>query len=126
MRRQLVTLHAKVDGHHLDAARQALAQELRPGGTVGAPDEGGMLEVELSAESREQALAAVRDAIAAAGVEEQFTFPTTTGTGYPQPWRRVPADEPAPGPEPPHLERGGAREDQPAPQDEPGELQREL
>jgi hypothetical protein len=123
--RQLVTLYTVTAGDRGEAARAALARGL-DGGTVGAPDEGGMIEVELSAPSHEEALARVRDAIAAAGVDDQFIFPATTGTEFRPPWRRVPEDEPAAGPEPPHLERGGAREEQPTPQDPPGELHRQL
>lgn len=123
--RQLVTLHAESGGERLEQQRQALAQAL-DGGTVGAPDEAGMLEVEVTAESHEEALVLVRDAIAAAGADDHFTFPQTTGTGYRPPWRRPPEGESAPAGDPPHLERGGAREDEPAPQDPPGRLQREL
>ena len=124
-KRQLVTLYAQATGDRVEAARAALAGAL-DGGTVGAPDEGGMVEVELSAASHEEALARIRDAIAAAGVDDQFIFPATTGTEFRPPSRRAPEDEPAAGPEPPHLERGGAREEQPAPQDPPGELHRQL
>jgi hypothetical protein len=69
----------------------------------------------LTAGSRNEALARVRDAIAA---NERFTFPETTGTGHAPPGRRgAPPDEQPPD-EPPHLERGSPREARPAPSDE--------
>lgn len=123
--RQLVTLHAESEGERLQEALEALGRAL-PGGTVGAPDDTGLLEIELTAGSHEEALGQVRDAMAAAGVDDHFTFPSTTGTEYRPPWRRAPQDQPAGEPEPPHLERGGARESRPDPQDPPGSLQREL
>gem|GEM_PF-6675125 len=121
-----MTLYTDTSGPRLEEARQALARQLG-GGTVGAPDAGGMLEVELSAASHAEALTRVREAITAAGVDDHFTFPQATGTGYRPPGERLPPpDERPPGPDPPHLERGGARENQPAPQDPPGPLQQQL
>jgi hypothetical protein len=81
--------------------RSQLAQVLDA--DVGAPDEGGMLELEVSAPSRETAPERVRDAIAAAGLEERFTFPAQTGTDFDPLGRRA---------APPH-------EDEPAPYDPP-------
>lgn len=122
--RQLVTVHGEAEGDRLAAARDALDAALTDG-TVGAPDAGGMLEVEVRATSHEDALARVRDAIAAAGVDDHFTFPATTGTEYRPPGERAGSIHPEV-PEPPHLERGGAREDEPGPEDPPGELRRQL
>jgi hypothetical protein len=80
MDRQLVTLYA------LDRAR---AEQVLPDlgralddGRVGTLDAAGMVEVEVAAVTREQALERVRDAIAATGAEERFTFPATTGTEH--------------------------------------------
>jgi hypothetical protein len=114
--RHLITLYA-LDRERAEEALPALARAL-DGGTVGLPDEGGMVEVELSAGSREEALERVRDAIAAAGAEEGLTFPETTGTGYEPPGGRAAAPDEQPEPEPPHLERGSPREEGPAPSDE--------
>lgn len=122
--RQLVTVLAEGAGERLAAARDALDAALTDG-SVGHPDAGGMLEVEIRAASHEEALARVRDAIAAAGVDDHFTFPATTGTEYRPPGDRAGAIHPEV-PEPPHLERGGAREGEPAPEDPPGQLRREL
>jgi hypothetical protein len=118
MDRHLVTLHALAGGERAEEGRSQLAQVLDA--DVGAPDEGGMLELEVSAPSRERALERVRDAIAAAGLEERFTFPAQTGTDFDPPGRRAaPPDERPDEEEPPHLERGSPREDEPAPYDPP-------
>lgn len=78
-----------------------------------------MLEVELTAPSRDEALGRVRDAIAAAGADDHLTFPETTGTGFSPPGGRAAApDERPEADEPPHLERGSPREEGPAPSDE--------
>jgi len=79
--RQMVTLYTERSGESLATARSALDAAL-PTGRVGQPDDSGMLDVEVVAGSREEALAAVRDAIASAGVDDHFTFPETTGTHY--------------------------------------------
>jgi hypothetical protein len=80
MDRQVVTLYA------LDRAR---AQQALPDlgraisdGNVGMLDAAGMVEVEVPAPSREEAIERVRDAVAATGAEERFTFPATTGTEH--------------------------------------------
>jgi hypothetical protein len=81
---------------------------------IGAPDEGGLFDLRVEAESREQALQRVADTLAALGVEQHFTFPSTTGTDYRPPGDRgVPADERPPGDdeEPPHLQHGSPHED---------------
>jgi hypothetical protein len=95
------------DQHTGEGTRAELARSLEA--DVGAPDVGGLFDLRLEAESREQALQRVADALAALGVEQHFTFPSTTGTDYRPPGRRgVPADERPPGDdeEPPHLQRG--------------------
>jgi hypothetical protein len=61
---------------------------------VGAPDEGGLFDLRVEADSREEALQRVADALAALGVEQHFTFPSTTGTHYQPPGHRgVASDE---------------------------------
>jgi hypothetical protein len=55
-----------------------------------------MLEIEVSARTREDALARVRDAVAAIGAEERFTFASTTGTEHTPSGRRAPNPEDQP------------------------------
>ena len=106
------------DQHTGEETRAELARSL--GAEVGAPDEGGMFDLRVEADSREAALERVVDALAAAGVDQHFTFPSTTGTDYRPPGRRgVPADERPPEDEPPHLQMGSPHEDEPAPYDPP-------
>jgi hypothetical protein len=116
---QQVTL-AVIDEQQRQAeeALPALARAL--GGTVGALDDGGLVEVEVEAASREEALARVRDAIAAVGVDHLFTFPETTGTDYHPPGHRAAdPDEQPTDDEPPHLQLGSPHENEPEPYDEP-------
>lgn len=99
--------------------RSQLAAQLDEG-AIGAVEDNGLVEVSVVAGSRDDAIAAVRDAIAAAGLEEHVTFPSTTGTHFHRQGERAAAPNERPDPdEPPHLERGSPREDQPAPYDEP-------
>ncbi len=109
MERQLITLYA-LDRGRAHESLPDLARALE-GGSVGALDSAGMVEVELSADSRDDALARVRDAIAAIGAEERFTFPETTGTAHAPPGRRGADPDDLPPGEPPHLERGSPHED---------------
>ena len=105
--RHLITLHA-LERDRAEEALPDLAQAL-DGGTISMPDEAGMVEVELSAASRAEALERVRDVVAAAGAEEGLTFPETTGTRYEPPGHRAAPPDERPEPEPPHLERGSQR-----------------
>ena len=109
------------DQHTGEETRAELARRLQA--DVGAPDDGGLFDLRVDAGSREEALQRVADAIAELGMEQHFTFPSTTGTDYRPPGRRgVPRDErPAwdDDEEPPHLQRGSPREDAPAPYDPP-------
>jgi hypothetical protein len=74
----------------------------------------------LEADSREQALQRVADALAALGVDQHFTFPSTTGTDYLPPGHRgAPHEEQPEEDEPPHLQGGSPHEDVPDPYDEP-------
>lgn len=86
MDRHAVTLYM-LDRARAETVLEDLTRALE-GGVVGSPDDAGMVEVEVSAPDREDALRRVRDAIAAAGAEEHFTFPETTGTGYRAPGTR--------------------------------------
>ena len=107
------------DQHTGEDTRAELARALDA--DVGAPDEGALFDVRFEADTREEALQRVADALAALGVEQHFTFPSTTGAGYRPPGHRgVPADErPDDDDEPPHLQGGSPHEDEPAPYDPP-------
>lgn len=106
-----------IDPVGVDRHLGALAQALD--GTVGAPDANGMLDVEVDAASRAEALGRVRDAIAAAGADDHLTFPETTGTDFVPQGRRAAAPDEQPDPdEPPHLHGGSPHENRPEPYDE--------
>ena len=106
------------DQHTGEATLAELARTLEA--DVGAPDEGGLFDLRVEAESREQALQRVADALAALGVDQHFTFPSTTGTGYHPPGERgAPVDERPDDDEPPHLQGGSPHDNEPAPYDEP-------
>jgi hypothetical protein len=106
------------DQHTGEGTRAELARTLQA--EVGAPDEGGLFDLRVEADSREEALQRVADALAALGVEQHFTFPSTTGTDYHPPGRRgVPVDERPDDDEPPHLQGGSPHENEPAPYDPP-------
>jgi hypothetical protein len=109
------------DKHTGEETRAELARRLHA--EVGAPDEGALFDLRVEADSREQALQRVVDALAELGVDQHFTFPSTTGTEYRPPGRRgVPRDERPPwddDEEPPHLQLGSPRENEPAPYDPP-------
>jgi hypothetical protein len=116
---QLVTLYAE-GGPATDEVRGMLARALGGNSAIGAPDEAGLLEVEVDAPDRDQAITRVADALAATGLDERFTFPSTTGTHYEAPEHRAPDPDEQPDPdEPPHLQGGSPHDDQPAPYDEP-------
>jgi hypothetical protein len=80
MDRQVVTLYA-LDRARAERVLPDLGRALGEG-SVGTLDAAGMVEVEVAAPSREQAIERVRDAVAATGAEERFTFPATTGTEH--------------------------------------------
>ena len=106
------------DQHTGEGTRAELARTLQA--DVGAPDEGGLFDVRVEADSRELAIERVVDALAALGVDQHFTFPSTTGTDYRPPGHRgVPADERPDDDEPPHLQGGSPHENEPAPYDPP-------
>ena len=74
----------------------------------------------MEADSREDALQRVADVLAELGVEQHFTFPSTTGTDYRPPGHRgVPVDERPSEDEPPHLQGGSPHDNEPAPYDPP-------
>jgi hypothetical protein len=106
------------DQHTGEETLAELARSL--GAEVGAPDEGGMFDVRVEADSRESALQRVADTIAEMGLDQHFTFPSNTGTDYHPPGRRgVPADERPSEDEPPHLQGGSPHDNEPAPYDPP-------
>jgi hypothetical protein len=106
------------DQHTGEDTRAELARSLQA--EVGAPDEGGLFDLRVEADSREQALERVADALAALGVEQHFTFPSTTGTDYRPPGHRgVPVDERPSEDEPPHLQGGSPHDNEPDPYDPP-------
>jgi hypothetical protein len=106
------------DQHTGEQTRAELARRLEA--NVGAPDEGGLFDLRVDADSREQALQRVVDVLAEMGVEQHFTFPSTTGTDYHPPGQRgVPSDERPDEDEPPHLQGGSPHDNEPAPYDEP-------
>jgi len=105
------------DQHTGDDTRAELARRLQA--DVGAPDE-GLFDLRLEAASRDEALQRVVDVLAEMGVEQHFTFPSTTGTDYHPPGERgVPSDERPDEDEPPHLQGGSPHDNEPAPYDEP-------
>jgi len=107
------------DQHTGEDTRAELARTLQ--GDVGAPDEGGLFDVRVEADTREEALQRVADALAALGVDQHFDFPSTTGTDYHPPGQRgAPADErPGDDDEPPHLQGGSPHDNEPEPYDPP-------
>jgi hypothetical protein len=106
------------DQHTGEDTLAQLARSL--GAEVGAPDEGGMFDLRLEADSREAALQRVADEVAAAGLDQHFTFPANTGTDFRPPGHRgVPHDERPPDDEPPHLQMSSPHENEPAPYDPP-------
>jgi hypothetical protein len=105
------------DRHTGEETRAELARRLQA--DVGAPDQ-GLFDVRVEADSREDALQRVADVLAELGVEEHFTFPSTTGTRYEPPGHRgVPVDERPDDDEPTHLQGGSPHENEPAPYDPP-------
>jgi ApbE superfamily uncharacterized protein (UPF0280 family) len=71
-------------------ARDELATALPDDATVGPLDEEtGAFDVELDADSHEEALQVVFDAVAAAGADDHVVF--AEHPNVPQHWRRAPA-----------------------------------
>jgi hypothetical protein len=105
------------DQHTGEDTRAELARRLEA--EVGAPDQ-GLFDLRVDAGTREEALQRVVDVLAEMGVEQHFTFPSTTGTDYRPPGRRgAPVDERPSEDEPPHLQGGSPHDNEPAPYDEP-------
>jgi hypothetical protein len=109
------------DQHTGEETRAELARRLHADVGAPDPDAGVLFDVRLEADSREEALQRVVDALAELGVEQHFTFPSTTGTRYQPPGHRgVPVDEePDDAAEPPHLQGGSPHDNEPAPYDPP-------
>jgi hypothetical protein len=108
------------DQHTGEETRAELARRLEADVGAPDPDAGVLFDVRLEADSREAALQRVADVLAELGVEQHFTFPSTTGTDYLPPGHRgVPVDERPDEDEPPHLQGGSPHENEPAPYDPP-------
>jgi len=73
-------------GAAADVAHKRLAEVL-PGCVASAPDEVGVFEVTLEAESQEQALEKVWDAVAAAGADDHVAF--LEHPALPEHWRHL-------------------------------------
>jgi hypothetical protein len=86
MDRHRVALHAPHPGPLARDAAQRLAGVLGPDSTMGDFDEVGILEIELPAESREEALKRAFDAMALAGADDELTF--AEHPDIPEHWRR--------------------------------------
>jgi hypothetical protein len=106
------------DQHTGEETRAEIARRLSA--EVGAPDQ-GLFDVRVEADSREDALQRVVDVLAEMGVDQHFTFPSTTGTDYHPPGHRAPPpdEEPDDADEPPHLQGGSPHDNEPAPYDPP-------
>ncbi len=117
-----ITLEILDPDQHTGAdTRAELARRLQADVGAPEPDEGGVFDVRFEADTREDALQRVADVLAELGVEQHFTFPSTTGTRYRPPGHRgAPVDEQPDDDEPPHLEGGSPHENEPAPYDPPG------
>jgi hypothetical protein len=88
MSEQIVRLVLNPEAQHPhDHALRDLGQALGDGATVGAPDEGGVIEVRVQADDREQALERVYDAVAAAGVDDHLEIVEHSET--PGHWRQT-------------------------------------
>lgn len=106
------------DQHTGEDTRAEIARRLEA--VVGAPEQ-GLFDLRVEADSREEALQRVADVLAELGVDQHFTFPSTTGTNYHPPGQRAPDpdEEPDDADEPPHLQGGSPHDNEPAPYDEP-------
>lgn len=89
MSAEVVTLVVDRPGPAADAARERLVEQLADA-RVDAPDpETGVFDVSLEAESREDALTRVWDAVAAAGADDELLF--LEHPDIPEHWRSRPA-----------------------------------
>jgi hypothetical protein len=86
---QVVTMVIDEPGVGGEAAHERLAEQL-PEADVGAPDpDTGVFDVSLDADSREEALTRVFDAVAAAGADDELVF--LEHPDVPEHWRSRPA-----------------------------------
>jgi hypothetical protein len=86
---QVVTMLLDRPGPLAAAARERLAEQL-PGAHVDPPDpETGVFDVKFEAESREEALDRVWNALAAAGADDEILF--LEHSDIPEHWRSRPA-----------------------------------
>jgi hypothetical protein len=83
--RHTIALEMLGRGVHADAARRRLLEAL-PDATSTAPDETGMLEVAVEADSYDAALQRTWDAIAAAGADDHVVI--AEHPSLPEHWRR--------------------------------------
>jgi hypothetical protein len=86
---QVVTLLVDEPGPLADAARERLTEQL-PDAQVDPPDpETGVFDVKFEADSRDDALLRVWDAVAAAGADDEIVF--LEHSDIPDHWRSRPA-----------------------------------
>jgi hypothetical protein len=79
-----VALYSLEQGEARDLALVDLGKAL-PGADIGEPDDVGIVEVSLEADSFDDALTKVWDAVAAAGVDDQLAF--AEHPDLPEHWR---------------------------------------
>jgi hypothetical protein len=72
MAKQSVALDALDRGELADAARERLSEVL--GQEVREPDEDGIVEIQVEADSREEAIEEALDAIGSAGADDHFAI----------------------------------------------------
>ena len=77
MSQQTVALYTVTSGDRLEQARTSLAEALG-GATLGEVDDAGVFELNLDAESPDQARALVQEAFARAGTGDDFVIRETT------------------------------------------------
>jgi hypothetical protein len=93
MAAHLVALQALDRGRAADAARSRLSDAL--GCPIPAPDATGIIEIEITADDFEAALARVWDGVASAGADDHLAF--AEHPDVPEHWRRRHGDRPPQG-----------------------------
>ena len=92
MAKQTVAVYTLTSGRRVNRARTSLAEALTDA-DIGDPDDAGVFELSIDAESPEEACALVRDAFGRAGTGDDFVIRETTEG------REMPADDPRQGTE---------------------------